>query len=327
MREGEHGAPGAPRWATLSAPGGRPGNEDRAGETATGAGHAFVVADGLGGHAAGELAAEACVAAVCEALRAERAFTPEALRAAFEAAQRAVLAAQARDPAAAGCRTTAVVLALAGDRALWGHVGDSRLYLFRGGRVIHQTLDHSVPQALAQSGAIRPSEIRAHPDRNRLLRSLGGEGEAEPALLESPLALRPGDAFLLCTDGFWELVTEPEMEAALGEAKDPGDWLRRLERGLLAKARGEFDNYTATAVLPAPLAGASRPGLPALVLGLAAALAVALALGRCERKPAGYLLGSAAPAHELPLEAGSPGSSPGPGLHSAPGMPASARGV
>ena len=258
MREGEQAAPVSPRWATISAPGGRRDNEDRAGETATPTGHAFVVADGLGGHAAGELAAQVCVAAVCEALRAEAAPTPEALRAAFEAGQRAVHEAQARDPAAIGCRTTAVVLVLAGDRALWGHLGDSRLYLFRGGRVIHQTLDHSVPQALVQTGAIRPSEIRRHPDRNRLLRSLGGEGEAEAELLEAPLALQPGDAFLLCSDGFWELVSEAEMEDALGAAKDPADWLRRLESRLLAQASGEFDNYTATAVFPAPRAAAPR---------------------------------------------------------------------
>jgi PPM family protein phosphatase len=248
MRDGEQAAPGAPRWATVSAPGGRRENQDRAGETATPTGHAFVVADGLGGHAAGEIAAEVCVRAVCDALEAGE-FSRDALGAAFEAAQRAVQDAQ-REATAAGCRTTAVVLLLAGDRALWGHLGDSRLYLFRGGRVIHQTLDHSVPQALVQTGVIRPSEIRSHRDRNRLLRSLGGEGEAAATRIEAPLALQAGDAFLLCTDGFWELVTEAEMEEALREAKDPEAWLKPLESRLLAKASGEFDNYTATAVFP-----------------------------------------------------------------------------
>lgn len=326
MREGEQAPPGAPRWATVSAPGGRANNEDRAGETATPTGHAFAVADGLGGHAAGERAAEACVAALCEALRGAPDFSREALGAAFEAGQRAVQEVQARDPAAAGCRTTAVALALAGERALWGHLGDSRLYLFRHGRVIHQTLDHSVPQSLAQMGAIRPSEIRRHPDRNRLLRSLGGEGAAEAALLERPLALQPGDAFLLCTDGFWELVDEAEMEQALGEAKDPADWLKRLESRLLAKASGAFDNYTATAVFPAPRAGRGRLGLPALVLALLAALVLALAVQRCRREPARVLIGAGAPAHGLPVPEGAPGSPPALRLQSA-AMPSSARGA
>jgi serine/threonine protein phosphatase PrpC len=323
--DGEQAAPGAPRWATLSAPGGRRGNEDRAGETATPTGRAFVVADGLGGHAAGEIAAEACVRAVCEALK-EAEFSSHALAASFEAAQRAVQEAQ-REDAAVGCRTTAVVLLLAGERALWGHLGDSRLYLFRGGRVIHQTLDHSVPQALVQTGVIRPSEIRSHRDRNRLLRSLGGEGDAAATLLPAPLALQPGDAFLLCTDGFWELVTEAEMEAALREAKDPEDWLRRLEGRLLAKASGEFDNYTATAVFPAAGgSGLSRLGGPALVVALAAALLAAIALQRCQREPPGLILGGGV-AHELPVAEEALGSRGAPRLHSSPAMPARARGA
>jgi serine/threonine protein phosphatase PrpC len=325
MRDGEQAAPGAPRWATLSAPGGRRGNEDRAGETATPTGHAFVVADGLGGHAAGEIAAETCVRSVCEALKAAE-FSRDALGTSFEAAQRAVQEAQ-REAAAAGCRTTAVVLLLAGDRALWGHLGDSRLYLFRGGRVIHQTLDHSVPQALVQTGAILPSEIRSHRDRNRLLRSLGGEGEAAATLLQAPLALQPGDVFLLCTDGFWELVTEAEMEEDLRGAKDPQEWLKRLESRLLAKASGEFDNYTATAVFPSsPASGLARLGGPALALAVAAALLAAIALERCQREPPGLILGSGA-AHELPVAEAGLGSPRAPRLHSSPAMIARARGV
>jgi serine/threonine protein phosphatase PrpC len=322
MREGEHARPGAPVWASLSAPGGRAGNEDRCGETVTRTGHAFVVADGLGGHAAGEVAAEACVGAACEALR-EVAFGPEAVGTAFAAAQRAVQEAQRRDPAAAGCRTTAVVLALAGERAVWGHVGDSRLYLFRHGRVIHQTLDHSVPQALVQSGALRPSEIRRHPDRNQLLRSIGGEGEAEPALLDAPVALQPGDVFLLCSDGFWELIDEAELEQDLAAAKDPASWLRGLEARLLARASGSFDNYSATAVFPAPRPKGLLPrfAVPALVLVLLLGFLLGQAFRHCGAAPKGFLLGSRAPAQELPAAVGPLGSPEGPRLHSSPARP------
>jgi serine/threonine protein phosphatase PrpC len=239
---------GPPVSASLSARGGRAKNEDRCGEGGAGPRRIFVVADGLGGHAAGEVAAEAAVAALVGGFARAPALSAGGLRALFAAAHAAVREAERRDPRAFGCRTTAVALATDGERALWGHVGDSRLYHLRGGRVASQTADHSVPQALVQAGLLDPSGIRAHPDRNRLLRCLGGEGPWEPGLAPAPIELTDGDAFLLCTDGFWELVTEAEMEEALEGAADPSAWLRRLEALLLERARGEFDNYSATGV-------------------------------------------------------------------------------
>lgn len=324
MRE-EEAAVGAPFWASLSSRGGRADNQDRCGEGPLPGGRVFVVADGLGGHAGGAVAAEACVGAVLAASRTA-AFTPDALRTLFEAAHRAVQDAQRRDPAASGCRTTAVVLMLSEGRALWGHVGDTRLYHLRGGRVVFQTLDHSVPQALVQTGAIEPSEIRRHPDRNRLLRSLGGEEDAAPALLEAPRALEAGDRFLLCSDGLWEHVTEAEMEALGAGAADPDTWLRRLEARLLETASGAFDNYSATAVFlappgaPAPRAGRSRL---ALALVLAAAFLLALGFQRCLRGPAagpGHVFG-AQPACELPVDEEGPGSARRPRLQSSAAGP------
>jgi len=290
------GGPATLASASVSAAGGRPDNQDRCGEGATGAGgRAFVVADGLGGHAAGDLAAERAVAALLGALAERAALAPGALARAFDAAGAAIRAAQREHPDARGCRTTAVVLALEGGRALWGHVGDSRLYQLRAGRVAVQTLDHSVPQALVDVGALAPGDVRQHPDRNRLLRSLGGEESIEVALAPAPVAALPGDAFLLCTDGFWELVSEAAMEAAFAAASDPADWLRRMERGLLVAARGAFDNYTATAVVVREPA-AARPAPPGGLAGLVARL-------RSRLRAA-------------------PGPRPGVGLHSAPTPPA-----
>lgn len=257
--------------ASVSAAGGRPDNQDRCGDGPTGAGgRAFVVADGLGGHAAGELAAEWAVAALLQSLGEGPALGPGSLARAFDAAGSAIRAGERARPEALGCRTTAVVLAVEAGRALWGHIGDSRLYHLRAGRVVFQTRDHSVPQALVDAGALAPEAVRQHPDRNRLLRSLAGEDLAEAAVPAASLALEPGDAFLLCTDGFWELVPEPAMETALAEASDPADWLRRMERGLLAAARGAFDNYTATAVVVGTAAVAVRTASRAGRAGLAA---------------------------------------------------------
>lgn len=248
----------APAWAALSAAGGRAANEDRAGDGPSGAGHAWVVADGLGGHAAGALAAERAVAAMLAALAEARGAPPARLARAFEAARDAITAAVRERPAARGCRTTAVALVVEDGAAHWGHVGDSRLYHFRDGSVTQRTRDHSVPQALVDAGQLAPGAVRGHPDRSRLLRSLGADEPAQPTLASAPLALVPGDAFLLCSDGFWELVAEAEMARALAASVDPADWLRRMERDLRAAARGAYDNYTAIAVQLGPRDAASR---------------------------------------------------------------------
>jgi len=112
-----------------------------------------------------------------------------------------------------------------------------------------QTRDHSVPQALVDAGALQPDMIRNHPDRNQLLRSLGSPGPLHPTLLGHPVALAAGDAFLLCSDGFWEYVLEAEMEQELAEASNPQTWLSRMEARLLWRAPAWHDNYTAIVVL------------------------------------------------------------------------------
>jgi serine/threonine protein phosphatase PrpC len=318
MSEREAG-PGAPVWASLSSRGGRPDNQDRCGDVATPTGRAFIVADGLGGHAAGAVAALACVEAGLDALKGPGPLSPARLQAAFDAAQHAVQDAPRRDASAEGCRTTAVILEIGLGGAIWGHVGDTRLYHFRGGRILHQTLDHSMPQALVQAGSIRPEEIRKHPERNRLLKSLGGEGEATPTLLDAPVVLEPNDAFLLCTDGFWELATEEEMVATLADAGGPAAWLERMEALVLRAASGSFDNYSATAVIlkprpvtPPPTRGDRLGRTLARVLGFALLAAAAAGAVRCALAPSGppplILSGSPAaglPGCEAPLGSGS----------------------
>ena len=110
-------------------------------------------------------------------------------------------------------RTTAVVLCTEGNRGTALHIGDSRFYHFRNGKIISQTKDHSVPQMLAMAGEISEHEIRRHPDRNRLLRALGDENE-EVRFVRSDFEIKEGDAFLLCSDGFWEEVEEESEDGA-----------------------------------------------------------------------------------------------------------------
>jgi serine/threonine protein phosphatase PrpC len=233
--------------ASLSHPGGRAANEDACGH---GDG-CWVVADGLGGHGGGEVAARIAVDTLLGEAAQRLLIEPVALTEALLAADAAVLARQQADPRLGQMRTTAVVLASDGRAALWAHVGDSRLYHLRDGRIRFQTLDHSVPQALVRAGEISAAEVRYHEDRNRLLRSLGNGKQLRPTLAEQPLTLVPGDAFLLCTDGFWEYVTEPEMEVTLAKSASPEQWLEKMLALLHGRAPAEQDNYTGMALFVA----------------------------------------------------------------------------
>ncbi len=231
--------------AFLSRTGARAHNEDACGYRDG----CWVVADGLGGHGGGEVASQLAVEAVLGAWSPTVPVTAAALIQGLEAAAAAIHSHQAEDPGLSGMRTTLVVLATDGARALWAHVGDSRLNVLRNGRVRFQTEDHSVPQALVRAGELTPAGVRDHPDRNRLLRALGDGQPPRPTLAAAPFELQAGDAFLLCSDGFWEAVTEGEMEVALAKATDAHDWLERMELGLRRHARPSQDNYTALAVL------------------------------------------------------------------------------
>ncbi len=232
------------KTAQVSERGGREVNQDAVWSGSADCCFVWVLADGLGGMGGGELASAAAIGAISSTLC-------EDLFAMSEAAQLAIKKAQKEHPESASMRTTLVLLVSDGRRAKWMHSGDSRLYRFRLGAPVEQTLDHSVPQMLVLAGKITPAEIRKHPDRNRLLKSLGGAA-AEIEMGPGWRDLESGDAFLLASDGFWELVTEREMEAELVRAATVNDWLRgmqlRLMERLVRLAAGEADNYSAIAV-------------------------------------------------------------------------------
>jgi len=213
----------------------------------------WVVADGLGGHQGGEVASKLAVTTLMTAFLSKPELSPTALQGYLAQAQEALLQRQRQEPRLLGMRTTIVVLLANEAAALWGHVGDSRLYHFRHGQICSWTKDHSVPQALANFGEIRPEEIRFHEDRHRLLRALGQENAFRPTILPDTVPFQSGDAFLLCTDGFWELVLESEMEAALAAAAEPQGWLTNMIQYLATRTQAApdkpNDNYTALAII------------------------------------------------------------------------------
>jgi serine/threonine protein phosphatase PrpC len=234
--------------AVVSAAGGRAYNQDCARHAERADLHCWALADGLGGHGGGELAADLAVTSLLAQFESHAECSPAALRTYVAAASAAVVKGQQENPSQAAMRTTLVVLLADPAGALWAHVGDSRLYYLRAGRIARQTRDHSVPQAMVEAGKISAGEVRFHEDRNRLLRSVGGPGDAGGTFEDQCQELAPGDAFLMATDGFWEYVKELEMEVELAKAVTPDQWLEGMAARLRARAPEDNDNYSAIAV-------------------------------------------------------------------------------
>jgi serine/threonine protein phosphatase PrpC len=234
--------------AWLSSAGGREENEDCCDFRQNGKSGLWVLCDGLGGHRGGEIASRLAVGSAIESFLLDSRVTAELLTAHLERAHAAVLERQRTEPDFSGMRTTIVMLLASGDAALWAHAGDSRLYWFRGAKLKAQTKDHSVPQRLADAGEIRPDQIRFHEDRSRLLRSLGARQESGAINGSLPGKPESGDAFLLASDGFWEYVTEPEMEQDLAASADSTNWLGLMEARLRQRATPESDNFSAITV-------------------------------------------------------------------------------
>jgi serine/threonine protein phosphatase PrpC len=234
--------------ATLSAPGGRVDNEDSVGYRVSKGSGCWALADGLGGHRGGEVASRLAVEAVLSSFDENHAICEEALNAHLLRANRAVLERQSVEPELAHMRTTMVALIASSSAAMWAHAGDSRLYWFRDGKINEQTLDDSVPQRLVSAGEITADQVRFHEDRSRLLNSLGAREQTSTSHREMPGAPQVNDAFLLTSDGFWECVTEPEMEDDFRAARSAKAWIGKMEARVKKCASADHDNYSAIAV-------------------------------------------------------------------------------
>lgn len=228
--------------------GGRAVNEDSLDVFHSDALSLFTLADGLGGHGSGR---EASSLAVSQAISVtETCIDADALLAqCFTKAQEAILSQQIKLNLTGAMKTTMVCLHIEDGLARWGHIGDSRVYMFRGRKLLHRTLDHSVPQLLVATGEITESGIRGHEDRNRLVRVLGVEWNSPKYELSPPVPTSEGDAFLLCSDGFWEWIVEKEMLKTFRKAKDPAQWLASMDEIIIRNGAGKnMDNYSAIAV-------------------------------------------------------------------------------
>ncbi len=210
--------------------GARSYNQDRMGFWSEGEALMLALADGMGGHARGELAAQIAIDCIGAAFRVEAkprvpdpgAFLPRAIQRAH-----AMIVHQGRKLGLPDMpRTTVVACVLQGGYAWWSFVGDSRLYLIRDGRVVTRTRDHTVVQQLVDAGRIREEAVAVHPDRNKLLRCLGGP--VAPRIDPTATArLTRDDLVLLCSDGLWGPLTQRQiLNAVIG--RDPDKALPEL---------------------------------------------------------------------------------------------------
>ncbi|HJZ47636.1 MAG TPA: protein phosphatase 2C domain-containing protein [Roseiflexaceae bacterium] len=215
----------------------------------------FIVADGMGGHAAGEVASGLAIRGAAEVVLSAY-LTPtldanapydegelkEIVRNAILQGNQYVLnEARARGN---DMGTTITMALIAGDRAVIGNVGDSRTYIYRDGKLRRISKDHSLVMRLVELGQISEEDIYTHPQRNAVLRSLGDKPEVEIDLFAE--RLRPGDALFLCCDGQWEMTHDPQMEEIIAANDDPQAACTALIAA--ANAAGGDDNITSVLV-------------------------------------------------------------------------------
>jgi PPM family protein phosphatase len=236
--------------AGISNKGGRDKNEDYIGYMEeSGEYGCWIVADGLGGHNGGEMASKFAVDSFLKSFSSTPTISEEGILEHIKQAQNLILCEQKKQQRLSQMRTTIVILAYNNKEAIWAHLGDSRLYYFSKKKLALQTKDHSVSQYAVDIKDITMMEIRYHEDRNKLLKVLGTEGSLKPSILQPPIRVKPGDAFLLCTDGFWEYVYEVEMEQDLEAAKCVENWLENMMRRHKSRATMDCDNYSALCIL------------------------------------------------------------------------------
>jgi protein phosphatase len=201
----------------------------------------LVVADGLGGYNAGDVASALAVKTIEESYPEIRKDPERAIKRTLETANARIYKQSLQNRESAGMGTTCTVLLIQGGFAYSAHVGDSRLYLLRDGGIYLMSEDHSQVMDMVRSGLLELSEVRHHPDKNVITRALGRQPEVEVSTWLQPLPLRVGDGFVVCSDGLYDDIEDNEICDAV-QGRSASSACAELVR--LAKERGGSDNIT-----------------------------------------------------------------------------------
>lgn len=204
-----------------------------------------IVADGMGGHAAGEVASRMAVDAVSEAYYSSEGSPRDGLVGAFREANARIFAAAQQARHLSGMGTTCCALAVCQNMAYSANVGDSRLYMVRGGQIYLMTADDSAVQEMVARGLLTSAEARHHADRNVILRAMGTHDTVAVAAWVQPLPVREGDVFVLCSDGLHDEVEDEEIRDLVLQQSAEG---AAAELVALARTRGGSDNISVVVV-------------------------------------------------------------------------------
>ena len=207
----------------------------------------FVVADGMGGHNAGDFASSHAVQILVDEIRRDADFNPiKVLRHAIETANSEILDRAQKEEALRGMGTTMVAATIVGHYAYVANVGDSRLYLIQG-HIRQITKDHSLVQEMVRMGEIKPEEARNHPDKNIITRALGAERTVDIDFFD--LKMEPGSTILMCSDGLSNMVDDSKIEEII---LDQTNELPKKGEKLLSEANrnGGKDNIAVILVEP-----------------------------------------------------------------------------
>lgn len=201
-----------------------------------------IVADGMGGHASGEIAAQMAIELISEIYYSDAQNPPApALKNAIETASAEIYQTSLTDEKYFGMGTTVVALVVLGETAIAAHVGDSRIYRMSGGEMEMLTLDHSQVMEMVKHGILTMDEARNHDDKNVILRAVGTQPAVE-AEISAPFIVQPNDEFLLCSDGLSDMLADEEIWEIWTNCREIHTACERLIEA--AKERGGYDNIT-----------------------------------------------------------------------------------
>ena len=243
----------------------RAGNEDSLYADADQERGLFIVADGMGGHAAGEVASEMAVQIVARDLTDVRDLSGDDAGArmaeALRSANRAIYERTIQEADKQGMGTTASCLLMGQGRFIIGHIGDSRVYLLRDGVFRQVTKDHSYVQEQVDAGFLTPEQARYHPYSNVITRCVGANSAVEADIYTGELQV--GDLYLVASDGLTGMVEDPQLRKILESRQTPG----RMVDAMITEAnrRGGLDNITAIVVQVVKVTGIATGEMPAVL--------------------------------------------------------------
>jgi len=200
-----------------------------------------IVADGMGGHRAGEVASRTAVETIAQEYAATSGTPGDSLQNAFQKAHQAILKLAKTSPDMEGMGTTCTAIAIAGQQAWAAHVGDSRLYLVREGEMYQLSEDHTQCMEMVRRGLLTLENARRHADRNVLTHAMGTRKNLTLMTWPEPMPVKPRDVFVLCSDGLHDLVPDAEIKRMVWNT-EPAIACKNLIQA--ARERGGYDNIT-----------------------------------------------------------------------------------